>query len=328
MLVAHSFDLWQKDIFFSAAEEVQQSADIMESAYRTWLRARKEGVTGPNLDELSRELQMALGTAKWQLEEFERAVRLSYRNHADEVTKTRHRQFVSVIKDQIFRVEAAQKESYTVDRNQLFSWVNLNEEERDDLALFLSGTPDTPRTELGEPATGPFKEKNNTRKDVSLDSKVGSKTQIPIKTKGFEEIVTSNVEAKCFIEAEEKEIPETRDEPSSRRVRNLPGVSALEIVIDNDNEERNALVEASPKERGSKPCYWRSRCEDHPQAKGGVLTYTQLKIFNFNNQLFKRTPRNQRQQQISPTLPVHSIRLILVLMLTLFLAVPFLFYSA
>lgn len=28
MLVAHSFDLWQKDAFFAAAEEVQQSADM------------------------------------------------------------------------------------------------------------------------------------------------------------------------------------------------------------------------------------------------------------------------------------------------------------
>lgn len=28
MLVANSFDLWQKDTFFAAAEEVQQSADM------------------------------------------------------------------------------------------------------------------------------------------------------------------------------------------------------------------------------------------------------------------------------------------------------------
>nr|GMD74261.1 syntaxin/T-SNARE family protein [Ipomoea batatas] len=66
MLVANSFDLWQKDIFFSAAEEVQKSADIMESAYRTWLRERREGVAPQFLDELRGELQMALGTAKWQ----------------------------------------------------------------------------------------------------------------------------------------------------------------------------------------------------------------------------------------------------------------------
>lgn len=28
MLVANSFDLWRKDVFFSAAEEVQESADM------------------------------------------------------------------------------------------------------------------------------------------------------------------------------------------------------------------------------------------------------------------------------------------------------------
>ncbi|KAL2480855.1 CDPK-related kinase 3 [Abeliophyllum distichum] len=43
--------------------------------------------------------------------------------------------------------------------------------------------------------------------------------------------------------------------------------------------------------------------------------------------LFKRTQRSQRQQQISPALPVNSIRFILALMLTIFLVVPFLFYS-
>lgn len=39
----------------------------MESAYRTWVRARREGLIPEHLDELSRELQMALGTAKWQV---------------------------------------------------------------------------------------------------------------------------------------------------------------------------------------------------------------------------------------------------------------------
>lgn len=28
MMVVNSFDLWQKDVFFSAAEEVQKSADM------------------------------------------------------------------------------------------------------------------------------------------------------------------------------------------------------------------------------------------------------------------------------------------------------------
>uniref|UniRef100_A0A251VF22 Uncharacterized protein n=1 Tax=Helianthus annuus TaxID=4232 RepID=A0A251VF22_HELAN len=39
----------------------------MESAYRTWVRQKKEGVKSVDLDELCRELQTALGTAKWQV---------------------------------------------------------------------------------------------------------------------------------------------------------------------------------------------------------------------------------------------------------------------
>jgi hypothetical protein len=33
MLVANSFDLWRKDAFFSAAEEVQESADMYVSIF-------------------------------------------------------------------------------------------------------------------------------------------------------------------------------------------------------------------------------------------------------------------------------------------------------
>ena len=39
----------------------------MESAYRTWVRERREGLTHEDLDELYRELKTALGTAKWQV---------------------------------------------------------------------------------------------------------------------------------------------------------------------------------------------------------------------------------------------------------------------
>jgi hypothetical protein len=39
----------------------------MESAYRAWLRERRERSNPVELKELSRELQTALGTAKWQV---------------------------------------------------------------------------------------------------------------------------------------------------------------------------------------------------------------------------------------------------------------------
>uniref|UniRef100_A0A7C9ASY3 Syntaxin 6/10/61 N-terminal domain-containing protein n=1 Tax=Opuntia streptacantha TaxID=393608 RepID=A0A7C9ASY3_OPUST len=140
MLVANSFDLWQRDAFFSAAEEVQQSTDILESAYRIWLRQKKEGLNSSDLEELRRELQTALGTAKWQLEEFERAVRLSYGNCRDQNRMTRHQQFVAAIESQISRIEEALRESLNEDGKQPLQWVNLDEDERDDLAMFLSGS--------------------------------------------------------------------------------------------------------------------------------------------------------------------------------------------
>jgi len=73
--MATSFDRWEKDPFFLAAEEVQESADRMESVYRIWVQERSggdleaAGVTGggPTAAELRRELHTALGTAKWQV---------------------------------------------------------------------------------------------------------------------------------------------------------------------------------------------------------------------------------------------------------------------
>lgn len=38
----------------------------MESVYRTWMRERSNGSTSEEVDDLQRELQTALGTAKWQ----------------------------------------------------------------------------------------------------------------------------------------------------------------------------------------------------------------------------------------------------------------------
>lgn len=39
----------------------------MESTYRAWDRVRKESPAADDLNELSRDLQTALGTANWQV---------------------------------------------------------------------------------------------------------------------------------------------------------------------------------------------------------------------------------------------------------------------
>ncbi|EPS66351.1 hypothetical protein M569_08431, partial [Genlisea aurea] len=139
MLVATSFDLWQKDAFFSAAEEVQQSADIMESTFRRYMKAKTDGSVPRHLEELERELQMSLDTAKWQLEEFEMAVSVSYKTHGNDITISRHRDFVSAMKAQISVVETALKQQFDSEGKKPFQRVNLDKEECDDLALFLSG---------------------------------------------------------------------------------------------------------------------------------------------------------------------------------------------
>lgn len=140
--MASSFDRWEKDPFFSAAEEVQESADRMESTYRTWIHAKKDAVGAWNLDELRRDLQTTLGTTKWQLEEFGRAVRSSYTSSSSgDDAKDRHHDFIIAIEDQIMKVESTLNEPAVSQGKPPLPWVRLDEGERNELAMFLSGKP-------------------------------------------------------------------------------------------------------------------------------------------------------------------------------------------
>lgn len=138
--MATNFDRWEKDPFFSAAEEVQESADRMESNYRTWLHEAKLD-TSVDLDDIRRDLQTSLGTAKWQLEEFERAVRSSYVDNSSKDVQTRHYQFIDAISNQIAKVENSLRETAVGDgkSGNALPWVRLDEGERDELAQFLTG---------------------------------------------------------------------------------------------------------------------------------------------------------------------------------------------
>ncbi|KAL6539677.1 hypothetical protein OROHE_011448 [Orobanche hederae] len=327
MLVANSFDLWQKDTFFSAAEEVQQSADIMESAYRTWLRARREGGIPRHLDELSRELQMALGTAKWQLEEFEKAVRLSYRNIGDDITITRHKQFVSAIEGQISHIEKALKEALDVEGKTPLRWVSLDDQECDDLARFLSGNPQRIKNEGIN--TGPVltisRIKNNTSEDCSLGSNVSSRLDSSNNLKSSVEVFAGNEDVnselgdrKSLVTADSI-ICEVDQIASNRRAWFSPDKKDMEIVIDSNDRQDYACVEVTPKDKGFRPFFWTLRGGDYPGAKMKLLTWIDRHL--------RGGHRSQRQQQMLPLLPVNSIRFVLALMLTIFLVVPFLIYS-
>ncbi|XP_071724010.1 uncharacterized protein [Rutidosis leptorrhynchoides] len=138
--MASSFDRWEKDPFFSAAEEVQESADRMQSTYRTWIHAQKDSSAAWNLEELRRDLHTALGTTQWQLEEFERAVQSSYGNSSTDDARDRHHDFIVAINDQISKIHDSLQEYALSDGNTAPSWVRLDEQECNDFALFLSGS--------------------------------------------------------------------------------------------------------------------------------------------------------------------------------------------
>nr|GEY35931.1 syntaxin/t-SNARE family protein [Tanacetum cinerariifolium] len=271
MLVANSFDLWQKDVFFSAAEEVQASADIMESAYRTWVRQKREGLRSVDLDELCRELQTALGTAKWQLDEFQRAVRMSCKNNVNDVRTKRHEQFVSAITSQISGVESALREYYSGEVRKPLRWVNLDEEERDDFAMFLSGSSGSSKS--------------------TLDSDSDSKDSFKRDDVKLNYMTSCNDTNDCIIEIEPIELLGASDGSSCHKKKSL--------ILD---------IESTPKDKGY---VWRPRFGNY-----------------WMNQIFKRAAGNQRQLQTSIHLQRScSFRLTLVLMLTIFLLVPFVMYS-
>ncbi|KAK4779307.1 hypothetical protein SAY86_006835 [Trapa natans] len=137
--MASIFDRWENDPFFSAAEEVQESADRMRSTYRTWVHAKSDTASEWNLEELRRDLHTVVGTTKWQLEEFERAVKSSYVKDSTDDAKDRHHDFIVAIEDQVSRVQDSLRGSSPSEGKHHPSWVRLDEGESQELALFLTG---------------------------------------------------------------------------------------------------------------------------------------------------------------------------------------------
>ncbi|GAA0185453.1 hypothetical protein LIER_32741 [Lithospermum erythrorhizon] len=322
MLVANTFDQWQRDTFFSAAEEVQHSADVMESAYRIWIRERREGAEADSLDKFSRDLQMALGTAKWQLEEFERAVGLSYTNRADKITITRHRQFVSAIEDQISRVEAALREAINMEGKLQLPWVNLDEKERDDLALFLSSSSTIPQS---------TKDGSSSSEKYSKHISVHPKSDIPDQSSSSNDIPVSNLGSHHSIELGVA-TPQLRlnvDCQSDYRTNNhktwsSSDIGKLDIVIKHKDKFDNPSFlgsESTSKEKGQGMI---QKCEDllHGKRQTHILPF--CRKTNWMNQISGKTSSHWRLLQ---SIPVKSKQTMLLLMLTIFLVVAFLLYS-
>ncbi|KAK9985818.1 hypothetical protein SO802_030769 [Lithocarpus litseifolius] len=142
-----SLNQWESDPLFPAAEVVQDSADRMESIFRLLLHEQSlVQVEHPDpklllsLDYHRRDLATTLETAKWQLEDFERAVNLSSMKDKSQMRIiSGHKQFVRAIREQIIHVEKNVEDTSLRVPMRNTEWVNLNEQDRDGLALFLSG---------------------------------------------------------------------------------------------------------------------------------------------------------------------------------------------
>ncbi|XP_004302986.1 PREDICTED: uncharacterized protein LOC101293018 [Fragaria vesca subsp. vesca] len=147
--MASGLHQWESDPLFSAAEVVQDSADRMESIFRFLLHELglvQDDFPDPKLhasiDYHKRELATTLETAKWQLEDFERAVSFSAMTGKSQINGdviSRHKQFIRAIREQIAYVEKSLEGKSIEDPMRNTRWVNLNEQDRDGLALFLTG---------------------------------------------------------------------------------------------------------------------------------------------------------------------------------------------
>ncbi|RRT78574.1 hypothetical protein B296_00014065 [Ensete ventricosum] len=158
--MATSFLQWEKDPFFSAADEVQESAD----RYRIfgWSRftdcGSRSGITQQRLPQESNSHPASSGESfarllgpqsgrflihpflVTQLEELERAVRSNDDAcSAGEDTRVRHDKFIVAIGSQISTVEDCFRQWNLELGETAVAWVRLDDGERDELARFLSG---------------------------------------------------------------------------------------------------------------------------------------------------------------------------------------------
>lgn len=74
-----------------------------------------------------------------QLDEFQRAVKSSYDNALSDETRHRHREFTFVMETQVAKIEKSLKEAAQSDGKGTPRWVRLDEDDRNELALFLTG---------------------------------------------------------------------------------------------------------------------------------------------------------------------------------------------
>ncbi|KAI5082113.1 hypothetical protein GOP47_0001856 [Adiantum capillus-veneris] len=142
--MSRNLQCWEKDPFFSAAEQVQDSADRLESSLRAWLHAKSlcsGAQDNGSIEFCRRELSTAFGIAKWQLEEFEKEVSVpALEPHVEDDAPQRRQQFVEAISSQLSSIQSALLSSNDGKNWKILSSVSLGQEESDDFTNFLCGS--------------------------------------------------------------------------------------------------------------------------------------------------------------------------------------------
>lgn len=169
-------------------------------------------------------------------------MRLSYGHRGEDKSAARHSQFISAIETQISLAESALRESLSEEGNKPLRWVNLDEEERDDFAAFLSGSSPNQiareETELETP------KKKKPFLETSLRSSASSKRdEVKVST-------TKNGEIACHVDRA----------TNARRAWNS---GELRIVIPSEDEPRNqpgSEFKDTPKVKDSRFALWKMRC--------------------------------------------------------------------
>lgn len=284
--MASSFDRWEKDPYFSAAEEVQESADRMESTYRTWIHAKKDTSSMWNPEELGRDLRTTLGTTKWQLEEFARAVRSSYARSSSEDARDRHHEFIVAMEDQISKIENALRESALSEGKTSLPWVRLDEGECNELASFLSGphaseekvlakSRDIENLQVTERESAPDCSKNSCG-----SSEWGSREAREEKSHGHRRTASASADIGSWKIAvyDDSHLPSSSNMMIEQPVRKIPSfsgfISSLESAsklkwskngfrkwkaVDRHEDVDAALLRSSQLTRGIDACYERSK---------------------------------------------------------------------
>ncbi|CAH2034086.1 unnamed protein product [Thlaspi arvense] len=141
-------------------------------------------------------------------DEFQRAVQSSYDNRLSDETRDRHREFTFAMESQVSKIEKSLKEAAQSDGKGTPRWVRLDEDDRNELALFLTGPSESEKKQLlvnGVKVNQQVKPHGH-RRTASATPDIGA-WNIPVSDDGF--------------------LQKSSDEPPVRPPRKVPSVSGF-----------------------------------------------------------------------------------------------------